>query len=117
MQVDPFRPTLKALGAKRLKQKYDELLSRFAFNFNLRRYNEMSHMLNDGTERYLEARLVNRILSANLEFLKQVFHHYAAISEHGGGGGGGRTINPRELVTLVRDCKAGADTRPLLSAT
>ena len=30
--------TLKAPGAKRLKLKYDEPLSNFAFNFNLRRY-------------------------------------------------------------------------------
>jgi hypothetical protein len=29
---------LKALGSKRLKLKYDEPLSSFAFNFNLRRY-------------------------------------------------------------------------------
>ena len=38
MQVDPIKPTLKAPGAKRLKLKCDELLSSFAFNFNLRRY-------------------------------------------------------------------------------
>jgi len=30
--------TLKAHGAKRLKLKYDELLSKFALNFNLPRY-------------------------------------------------------------------------------
>jgi len=30
---------LKAPGTKRLKLKYDELLSSFAFNFNSRRYN------------------------------------------------------------------------------
>ena len=34
-----MKPTfLKAPGAKRLKLKYDEVLSNFAFNFNLRRY-------------------------------------------------------------------------------
>ena len=38
MQVDPIKPTLKAPGSKLLKLKYDELLSSFAFNFNLRRY-------------------------------------------------------------------------------
>jgi len=38
VQVDPFRPTLKAPRTKRLTQKYDGLLSSFAFNFNLRRY-------------------------------------------------------------------------------
>ena len=40
MQVDSIKPTLTAPGIKRLKLKYDEVLSSFAFNFNLRRYNE-----------------------------------------------------------------------------
>jgi hypothetical protein len=31
-----MKPTLKALGAKRLKLKYDEELSNFAFTFKLR---------------------------------------------------------------------------------
>ena len=35
--VDPIKPTLKAPGAKRLKLKYDEMLSIFAVKFNLRR--------------------------------------------------------------------------------
>ena len=38
VQVDPIKPTLNAPGTKRLKLKYVELLSSFAFNFNLRRY-------------------------------------------------------------------------------
>ena len=38
MQVVPVKPTLKAPGIKRLKLRYDELLSNFASNFNLRRY-------------------------------------------------------------------------------
>ena len=38
MQVDSIKPTLKAPGIKRLKLKYDEPLSNFAFKFNLRRY-------------------------------------------------------------------------------
>ena len=33
-----MKPMLKAPGAKRLKLKYDEPPSNFAFNFNLRRY-------------------------------------------------------------------------------
>ena len=37
-QVKPIKPALKAPGTKRLKLKYDELPSSFAFNFNLRRY-------------------------------------------------------------------------------
>jgi hypothetical protein len=38
VQVIPIKPTLKAPGTKRSKLQYDELLSSFAFNFNLRRY-------------------------------------------------------------------------------
>jgi hypothetical protein len=33
-----MKPTLKAPGSKRLKLKYDKMLSSFAFKFNLRRY-------------------------------------------------------------------------------
>ena len=43
MQVDPIKPTLKAPGTKRLKLKYDEPLSKFAFKFNLRRYSLVQH--------------------------------------------------------------------------
>jgi len=39
VQVDPITPTLKAPVIERLKLEYDELLSSFAFNFKLRRYN------------------------------------------------------------------------------
>ena len=38
MQVDPIKPTLTAPGTKRLKLKYDELDSIFAFKFNLCRH-------------------------------------------------------------------------------
>jgi hypothetical protein len=38
VQVDPVKRALIAPGTKRLKLKYDEPLSFFAFNFNLRRY-------------------------------------------------------------------------------
>ena len=40
MQVDPIKPTLKAPGSIPLKLEHEKLLSNFAFNFNLRRYNE-----------------------------------------------------------------------------
>jgi len=36
--VDPIKPTLKLPGTKHLKLKCGELLSTFAFKFNLRRY-------------------------------------------------------------------------------
>ena len=39
VQVEPMKSMVKAPGTKRLKLKYDKLLSKFAFNFNLRRYN------------------------------------------------------------------------------
>ena len=38
MQVYPIKTTLKAPGTQRLKQKYDYVLSSFAFNLNLRHY-------------------------------------------------------------------------------
>ena len=40
MQVEPMKSKLKAPGIKRLKLKYDEPLSKFAFKSNLRRYTE-----------------------------------------------------------------------------
>ena len=42
MQVDPITPTLKAPGPMRFKLNYDAPLSSFAFNFNLRRYNQVA---------------------------------------------------------------------------
>jgi len=38
VHVDPIKSTLKAPVIKRLKLKYDKLLSSFGFKFNLRRY-------------------------------------------------------------------------------
>jgi len=38
VQVEPIKPVLKAPGFTRLKLIYDEPLSSFGFNFNLRRY-------------------------------------------------------------------------------
>jgi hypothetical protein len=37
VQVDPLKSTLKSPGIERLKLKYDESPSKFAFEFNLRR--------------------------------------------------------------------------------
>ena len=39
VQVDPIKLTLRPPGTGRLTLKYDKLLSSFAFNFNLRRFN------------------------------------------------------------------------------
>ena len=38
MQVDSIKPTVTAPGTERLKLKFDEPLSNFAFSFNLCRY-------------------------------------------------------------------------------
>jgi len=40
VQVDPIKSPLKAPGTKRLKLEHDNLLSKFAFKFNLRRFTE-----------------------------------------------------------------------------
>ena len=42
VQVEPMKPVLKAPGTKRLKLKYNKLLSSLAFKFNLRRYSTAS---------------------------------------------------------------------------
>jgi hypothetical protein len=57
VQVDPIKPTLKAPGTKRLKLKHDKLLSSFAVNFNLRRYDPafLSMMLASGAPPALAA--------------------------------------------------------------
>ena len=52
MQVDPFKPTLKAPGIKHLKLNCDILLSNFALNFNLRCYSSEAE---DERERATEA--------------------------------------------------------------
>jgi hypothetical protein len=38
VQVTPTKPVLKASGTKRLKLRYDEPLTNFAFKLNMRRY-------------------------------------------------------------------------------
>jgi len=38
VRVDPIKPTLKPNGTKRLKLEYDGPVSKFAYNFKLRRY-------------------------------------------------------------------------------
>ena len=43
VQVEPIKPMLTALGTKRLKLKFGELLSSFAFKFNLRCYTMEQH--------------------------------------------------------------------------
>jgi hypothetical protein len=40
VHVENMKPVLKAPGIRRLNNNYDGLLSTFAFNYNLRLYNE-----------------------------------------------------------------------------
>ena len=57
MQVEPIKPTLKAPGTKRLKLKYDELLSNVAVKFDLRCYtvDQMGAVMAVGSVTYLGA--------------------------------------------------------------
>ena len=48
MQVDPIKPTLKAPGIELFKLQCDKPLSKFGFNFNLRRFNENANFTNFG---------------------------------------------------------------------
>jgi hypothetical protein len=50
--VEPMKPVLKLPGIKRLTLECDELVSKFAFNFNLRHYNVgKSSLINMMTKR------------------------------------------------------------------
>jgi hypothetical protein len=50
VQIDFIKPTLKAPGPKRLKPKYDEPASKFAFRFNLRRYDMVDKIEDDAED-------------------------------------------------------------------
>ena len=56
MQVDPIKPRLKATGTKPFRLKYDNLLSRFAVNFNLCRYIVVINVTERGVETRLDCR-------------------------------------------------------------
>jgi len=47
VQVDRLNPVLKVPGAKRLKLKYNEVVSTFAFKFDLRHYTKESTIRDD----------------------------------------------------------------------
>jgi hypothetical protein len=49
VQVDPIKPKLKPPGSKLSKLKCDLLLSKCAFIFNLRRYDEVAYALTQKT--------------------------------------------------------------------
>ena len=65
MQVDTINPTLNAPDIKRLKPKYDTLLSTFAFKSNLRRYMLVPPALfNNLTAEYLAGDYTRPLFSA-----------------------------------------------------
>jgi hypothetical protein len=76
VQVDPIKPTLKAPGTKRLNLQYDELLSIFAFKFNLRRY-----AMDDVRKRVVMSRVVVRVAR----------HRISAVGPH-------RCCSPRQMM-------------------
>ena len=64
MQVDPIKPMLNALEVDLLKLNYDELLSNFAFKFDLRRYNLDHTLLNSATFGEVETTQEETLLAA-----------------------------------------------------
>ena len=50
MQVDPIKPKLKPPGTKRLKLNCNVLLSSFAFEFNLRRFNKANEYFSNAAK-------------------------------------------------------------------
>jgi hypothetical protein len=53
-----MKPTFKAPGTKRSNLKYAELLSNFAFNVNLRRYNKAGRAVTAAVASRLRAELL-----------------------------------------------------------
>ena len=120
MQVVPIKPTLKAPGTKRLKLKYDEALSNFAFKFNLRRY--IKGNTNRSVKIGCKCSFTINVLAAHPDVAEVVLSPFAHTAECGVMRGGlsksilaGRTLvhcqaitsssYPR-LVGLLRRCSS-----------
>ena len=92
VQDDPIKPTLKPPGTERLRLKYDELLSCFAFNFNSRRYMMGGMPFDDPLAAQQAAPrghpLPDSFFTERLE--RSLKLAAAAVASAGGGGGGGR---------------------------
>jgi len=71
VHVEPMKPTLMAPGIKRLKPKYDGLLSSSAFKFNLRRYTEAAKL----AEKFPESTLENYHLGRTVQIPPYQTHH------------------------------------------
>jgi hypothetical protein len=72
-----MKPTLKAPGTQSLKQKYDELLSRFAFKFNLRRYTKLDSQY---VVKYFESFIDKSQLCIVMEFAPKVRRYRSNLS-------------------------------------
>jgi len=64
VQLDPIKPKLKPPRTKRLKLECDELLSIFAFNFNLRRFMMGSDLLYEAHHAAVLPAVIRRRLAA-----------------------------------------------------
>ena len=129
MQVEPFKPTLKVPGTKRLKLKSNEPLSSFAFEFNLHRYNKVAfdYQVLEGDEANWTVKPADGVYCFGMYLDGCAWDANGGIEEEGGaegGGGGGGSLCESEAKVLyapapgihmipaqTKDFKAGAYTR------
>jgi len=120
-----MKPTLKPPGTERLKLKYDEAPSTFAFKFNLRRYNLGTPL------RTARFNLLGSCDDLDIQLAAiRLAHPGAPIFGYGESAGTGLAVrysgekrheNPFEAIVCVcpgyDTTEAGAYTRPLFSST
>jgi len=78
VRFEPMKPTSKPPGTKRLKVKYDTVLSTFAFNFKLRRYIEAERISVDHVARDTSAVAGRGLHSFQFQPNLSSFVHYTA---------------------------------------
>ena len=92
VQVDPIKPTLKPPGTNRFKLESDKLLSIFAFNFKLRRYNLAplgGPVVMVQVENELAWDAPREYVEWAGRMAEQAVEEAVAAAKGGGGGGGG----------------------------
>ena len=89
MQNNPNKSTLKLCGAKRLKLKYDEPLSNFAFKSHLRRYIMADELVVDVKLAVAQHALRLAAAPKRTEEVIEMGDGGAGGGAGGGGGGGG----------------------------
>jgi len=121
VQVDPITPPLKAPETMRLKLTYGELLSNFAFNFNLRRYIKgMAHALSQANSSVSLVALNSDLtvtLSALLLKTLKLFGDGGAGAANPGDRIGALHLGDPHKIVAETCAMAGAYTRPLYSST